>query len=266
MQKYLYSFKLYLLTSFQYRFDTVLGLVMSNISIFITIVFWLLVYRSNGTGVVNGYKIADMVTFFVVSSLFRTFILIGSGFEISGMIKNGELSKVIIKPYSINMFLFWKYLSNAFYEFSKQFLFMLLVIPFFARYLTWDLTVHSAILLVICLAIGTVISHLIWMLLGMMAFWLEQAQAVMWSFAVILNFLSGMFIPLDFFPRWSVKALEMMPFAAFSYIPAKLYMNQLPFIKGANLLLVYLIWVFVLMILNMIVWRAGIKKYSAIGG
>jgi ABC-2 type transport system permease protein len=266
MQKYLYSFKMYLLTSFQYRFDTALGLIMSNISMFITIAFWILIYRSNGTGVINGYTIADMITFFVISSLFRTFILSSSGFEISSMIKSGDLSKVIIKPYSISIFLYWKYLSMAALEFLKQFSFLLLIASFFAQYLTWDLSVHSVIILVIYLVMATVISHLIWFLLGMMAFWFEQAQAVMWSFAVILNFLSGMFMPLDFFPRWSVKVLELMPFAAFSYIPAKIYMNQLPVAEGAYLLIVYIMWVFVLIALNLMVWRAGTEKYSAVGG
>jgi len=266
MRKYLYSFKMYLLTSFQYRFDTVLGLIMSNISMFVTIIFWILIYSSNRIGVINGYTIADMITFFAESSLFRVFILNGGGFEISRMIKNGDLSKVIIKPYSINVFLYWKYLSNALFEFLKQFSFLLIIAPFFTRYLTWGLSVNSIILLLIYLVTVTVISHLIWLLMGMMAFWLEQAQAVMWSFAVILNFLSGMFMPLDFFPRWSVKVLELMPFAAFTYIPAKLYMNQLTVTEGANLLIVYIIWILILVVLNLIVWRAGTKKYSAIGG
>ena len=266
MRKYLYSFKLYLLASLQYRFDTVLELIMSNISMLITIFFWIIIYRSNGTGEINGYSIADMITFFVMSSLFRTFILSSGGFEISDMIKSGELSKALIKPHSISMFLYWKHLSNALFEFLKQFSFLLLMVPFFARYLTWDLSVSSAVLVIIYLVTATVISHLLWLLLGMMAFWLEQAQAVMWSFAVILNFLSGMFIPLDFFPRWSVRVLELMPFAAFSYIPAKLYMNQLSVAEGAYLLMVHILWIFVLMALNQMVWRAGTKKYSAVGG
>jgi ABC-2 type transport system permease protein len=225
-----------------------------------------LVYRSNGTGVINGYTIADMVTLFAASSLFRTLILNGGGFEISGMIKSGDLSKVIIKPYSINMFLYWKHLSAALFEFFKQFSFLLLIVPFFARYMTWDLSVHAALLLLVYLATTTVISHLILLLLGMTAFWLEQAQAVLWSFAVLINFLSGMFIPLDFFPRWIVRVLELIPFAAFSYMPAKLYMNQLSVEEGARLLGVYALWVLALMALNTFVWKAGTKKYSAIGG
>ena len=266
MQKYLYSFRMYLLTAFQYRFDTVIGLIMSNISMLITIVFWLLIYRSNGTNSINSYSFSNMVTYFIVSILFQTFILRGSGFEAAGMIKTGDLSRAIIKPYSVNMHLYWKYLSNALFDFVKQFLLLILVIPFFARHLTWELSLGSSVLIVIYLAAATVISHLIWMLSGMIAFWIEEAQAVMWSIAVIINFLSGMFMPLDFFPHWSIKALELMPFAAFSYIPSKLYMNQLSFTEGTHLLIVYTLWIFLLSLLNLIVWKAGIKKYSAIGG
>ena len=266
MRKYLYSFRLYLLTLFQYRFDTVLGLIMSNVSIFITIIFWILIYKSNDTAVINGYKITDMITFFVVSSLFRKFILINGGFEISEMIKSGNLSRIIIKPYSINLFLYFKCLSNSVFEFFKQSLFLLIIIPFFVSYLTWNLSVQSVILLIIYLIVTTIISHLVWLLLGMMAFWLEQAQAVMWSFAVIINFLSGMFMPLDFFPGWSIKLLELMPFAAFSYIPAKIYMNLLPVAEAVRLLVVYILWILLLMSLIMITWRTGMKKYSAVGG
>lgn len=265
MRKYLYSLKLYLLSFLQYRFDAILGLVMSNMGMLVTILFWILIYRSNGTDVINMYTVSDMITFFVVSSLFRKFIINGSGFEISGMIKSGELSKALIKPQSISVFLYCKYLSNAVFEFMKQFLFLLLIVPFFIRWFTWDLKACSVILLLLYLLVSTVISHLIWLLFGMMAFWIEQAEAVMWSFAVVLNFLSGMFIPLDFFPKWSVKILELLPFAVFSHIPAKLYMNKLPLNEGLYLLMVYIAWVFALAVLNLAVWKAGIKRYSAVG-
>jgi len=79
---------------------------MSDMGMLVTILFWILIYRSNGTDVINMYTVSDMITFFVVSSLFRKFIINGSGFEISGMIKSGELSKALIKPQSISVFLY----------------------------------------------------------------------------------------------------------------------------------------------------------------
>ena len=263
MRKYLYSFKMYLLTSFQYRFDTLLGLVMSNISIFITIAFWVLVYRSNGTGVINGYTIADMVTFFAASSLFRTLILNGGGFEISGMIKSGDLSKVIIKPYSINMFLYWKYLSPP--------CSILQTVLIFAVDRAFSL--HSTDMGFIgarspssvnVLATTTVISHLIWLLLGMTAFWRTGAS----RYVVLCRynkFPVGDVYTTGLFSRWIVRVLELIPFAAFSYMPAKPYESA--FCRRVLACWVFMpLWVLALMALNTFVWKAGTKKYSAIGG
>lgn len=266
MRKYLYSFKLYFLTSFQYRFDMVINLLMSNVQLLVTLVFWIIIFQSNHEGMINGYSMTDMITFFVASSLFRVFVLNRGGYEIVRLIKSGDLSKVLIKPYGLNLFLYCKNLSGSLFEFFRQFAFLLLVIPFFAGYFTWKISIYSFLVLLLFLAVSSVISHLLWNLLGMMAFWLEEATAVMWSFSVILNLLSGMFIPLDFFPDWSVSMLELMPFAAFTYIPAKIYMNQLPAEKVTILLIVYGFWILALTAVNSAVWKTGVRKYSAIGG
>lgn len=265
MQKYLYSFKLYFLNSFQYRFNTVINLIMSNISLLVTAIFWLIIYRSNTQGTINGYSLSDMLTYYVASSLFRSFILNSGGFEMCYMIKNGGLSNVLIKPYNINTFLYFKNLSNSLIGFVQQFSFLIITLPLFAKYLTWNITLKNFVILIVFLIISSIISFLICTIFGMMAFWLTDATAIMWSFAVILNFLSGMLIPLDFFPSWSVKFLELMPFASFTFIPAKIYMNQLSAQKILFLLMVYIGWIFTLIGIKSMIWRHGVKKYSAIG-
>jgi len=99
-----------------------------------------------------------------------------------------------------------------------------------------------------------------------MAFWLEEANAIMWSFMVIFNILTGFFIPLDFFPGWSIRILEMLPFASWGYIQTKLYIGFYLPDKQLLLFTVQIIWVFVLLFLNRAVWEKGVKKYSAVGG
>jgi hypothetical protein len=64
---------------------------------------------------------------------------------------------------------------------------------------------------------STVISHLYMVIAGDDGFFAWQAQAVMWSFAVLLNFLSERLYPW-IFSRVGCKVFELMPFAAFSYI------------------------------------------------
>ena len=88
MKKYLYEFKLNFLNSFHYRFNTVINLLFGNISIVITIMFWILIYQSNSLTELNGFVLADMITYFIIGNIFRSFIINGSGFGYSNMIKS----------------------------------------------------------------------------------------------------------------------------------------------------------------------------------
>jgi ABC-2 type transport system permease protein len=147
-----------------------------------------------------------------------------------------------------------------------QTLFVLCLMPFAANYLTWNLSLVNAVSLVLFFAIGTVSSFLVWSLAGYTAFWLEDAESVMWSFAVVCNLLTGMFIPLAFFPKWSIPIVEMLPFSSWSYIPTKIYIGLYEPDAQAFLLFVHLSWIAVLLILNKAVWRSGIKKFTSVGG
>jgi ABC-2 type transport system permease protein len=102
--------------------------------------------------------------------------------------------------------------------------------------------------------------------MGYMAFWLEEATAVMWSLVVLFNILTGFFLPLDFFPQWSVAILEMLPFASWGYIQTKLYIGFYTLDKQVILFAVQVAWVFALLLFNKMVWEKGVRKYSAVGG
>lgn len=99
-----------------------------------------------------------------------------------------------------------------------------------------------------------------------MAFWIEEANAVMWSFAVMLDMATGLIIPLDFFPEWSIKVLEILPFSSWSYIPAKIYLNFYSIEKELFLLGIHITWIFILICVNSLLWKKGLAKYSSVGG
>jgi ABC-2 type transport system permease protein len=183
-----------------------------------------------------------------------------------GMIRSGSLGQVLLKPYNINIYMYFKHLSNSLTSMMPQVLFVLAAMPFIAKYLTWNLSVINVIFLVLFLLISTVTSLLLFSIIGYMAFWLENAEAVMWSLGVLLNLLSGMVIPLDFFPEWSVPLLERTPFASWGYLPTKIYLGLFDVSQMIDLLIVHSLWVVLLLTLNKIIFKIGIKKYSSVGG
>ena len=138
--------------------------------------------------------------------------------------------------------------------------------PFAARFLTWNLSVTNLLFLVAFLLISTITSQLLKSILGYMAFWLENAEAVMWSLGVLLNLLSGMVIPLAFFPEWSVPILERTPFASWGYLPTAIYLGLFDVNKMIELLVIHSLWVVILLALNKVIFKIGIKRYSSVGG
>lgn len=212
---------------------------------------------------INGYTLSSMITYYFIGGLFRRFIF---GSEYMGMIKSGSFGQVLLKPYNIDVLTYFKNLSGTLTDMLPQTLFVLAAMPFVAKYLTWNLSITNVIFLILFLIISTITSQLLKSIIGYMAFWLENAEAVMWSLAVLLNLMSGMVIPLDFFPEWSIPILERTPFASWGYLPTKIYLGLFDLNQMIELLVIHSLWVVILLVLNKVIFKIGIKRYSSVGG
>ena len=266
MRKYIFGFKLYFLNVLQYRFNTFIQLVVSTLSLLITILFWFLIYERDTTRVLNGFTLSDMITYFVITRVFHAMILRDSGFIFSGMIKNGTLGPMLLKPQKISVLVYCQNLASSINVLIPQIALLLILIPFMHQFMVWDLRLVNTIYIFLFLIVGSISSHLLWSIFGYMAFWIEEANAVMWSFAVMLDMATGLIIPLDFFPEWSIKVLEILPFSSWSYIPAKIYLNFYSIEKELFLLGIHITWIFILICVNSLLWKKGLAKYSSVGG
>jgi len=268
MTKYLYGFKLYFLDAFNFRFNSVVQTIFSNLRLLVIIFFWVLIYSSDTEKVLNGFTLYGIITYLVVMDVFGSLIygLRNSGFNYSNMIKSGTLGPALLKPQSLNMHVYFRNLADGVTSTIPQLLLVICVMPFIARFFVWDLSLTSIMFILLFLAVGTVSTHLLCSMLGYMAFWFEEANAVMWSFVVLFNILTGFFLPLDFFPKWSIGVLEMLPFASWGYIQTKLHIGLYSTEKLLLLFAVQVLWVLALLLFNKIVWKKGIAKYSAVGG
>ena len=268
MAKYLYGFKLYLLNTANYRFNAVVQTLFSNLRLLIIIFFWALIYGGDMQKSLNGFSLPGIITYLIIMDVFSSLIygLRNTGFDYLSMIKDGSLGPAILKPQSLNMHLYFRNLSDGITSTVPQALLVICIMPFFSQYFVWDMNIIGIASIILFLIVGTISTHLLCSLMGYMAFWLEEANAIMWSFVVLLNMLTGFFLPLDFFPRWSIPILEMLPTASWGYIQTKIFVGLYPTDKLVVLFAVQMLWIGALLLLNSIIWKKGIKKYSSVGG
>lgn len=110
------------------------------------------------------------------------------------------------------------------------------------------------------------INFFIMALIGSVAFFLESSTAIFDLWMAAFMILSGYLIPLDLFPP-SVRALtHALPFRYTLGVPVEIITGTL---RGAELHNAMVIqWAYVLGISAsaLLVWRAGVKRFSAYGG
>ena len=98
---------------------------------------------------------------------------------------------------------------------------------------------------------------------GLFAFWVERVSAAHELVYLLILFLSGMVAPLEVWPAAARDAVLWTPFPWLVWFPAKLLMGEpAPVLRGFVTLG---LWIAVLIVINRVVWRRGLKHYSGMG-
>jgi ABC-2 type transport system permease protein len=81
-------------------------------------------------------------------------------------------------------------------------------------------------------------------------------------------FLSGHMVPLDLLPDGLRRLLECLPFQYMAYFPAKVLLgtSDMTTAKLVTGLGIQSAWVALFLLLSRILYRRGLRRYSAFGG
>ena len=85
-------------------------------------------------------------------------------------------------------------------------------------------------------------------------------------FMVVSDILSGVTIPIPFFPSYLQKITNILPFRYVSDFPFRLYVGNISMNEGFNGLIVQLIWIIILVIIGNILMKKALKKAVIQGG
>ena len=98
MKKYLYALGLGIKETMAYRADFWLGIGSAVFPIFIQIFMWQALYGGSGGGALFGRSYMQMLAYSVSASILWRLLKTGFEYEINEDIKNGGLSKYVIRP------------------------------------------------------------------------------------------------------------------------------------------------------------------------
>lgn len=101
---------------------------------------------------------------------------------------------------------------------------------------------------------------------GMVGFWFLEVTSLLYIVMTLNFFISGQMLPLDLLPQpWS-RLLQLLPFQYLAYFPAVVFLGKVKGVELGLFLLGELLWAIAFMVLARVLFRMGLRRYSAFGG
>ncbi len=248
----------------EYRLNWMLSTLCTVAPLVAIVIFWRAVFRE--TGELHGYTLAALVTYYVLVAYLNDF-MVSFWYEMAANIRDGTLSGFLIRPISY----LWYYFALTFAVNSLYSLFSLGIFGVFVLVAAPDLfllpaTWADAALFLAAVGGALVLAYLLMFIRTAAAFWIEDVTGLGKLEDVLTAFVVGSLVPLDFLPTWLSGLIAWLPWPYLMWFPAELYLGRLEpagVIRGFT---VMALWAALLGLALLVLWRRGLRRYTASGG
>lgn len=249
-----------------YRLRYYTGIVTYLLFVSVHYFIWNAVYHGRPPGsTIHGFTLEQMVTYVSVAWIARSLYFSSVDEEINEIVRTGQISIYLLRPVQFHFML----LSQAFGETLFRLIFFTLPI---GAVILWSFPVAppASPLALVWFLLSNVTSFFVMaeigFLVGLLAFGMKSIQGVMRAKYYLIQLLSGLLLPLAFFPAPVARVLEMLPLKMITYVPLQLYLGK---ITGPAVLLTFveqIAWAALLFALGQWGWHRAVRKLTIQGG
>jgi ABC-2 type transport system permease protein len=250
-----------------YRADFFLSTTLRFLPMLTTILLWQAVYAGAGEDELAGYSFREMVAYLLLVHISRMFSSMpGLAYGIARDIRDGNLKKYLLQPIDMLAYLLSYRMAH------KTAYIVTSAIPYAALFFIcrhffdgWpDLPTFAAY--VVSLLLAFLIGFFFEAAIGMIGFWFLEVTSFLYVIATLNYFVSGHMFPLDLLPGFWAELLKALPFQYLAYFPAAVFLGKVQGPALVHGLLVELGWAVTFIVLARLLFRFGLRRYSAYGG
>jgi len=259
---YVQQFKTTLAMMFQYRASLVIWTIGQVLEPLVYLIVWSVVADSSG-GSVGSYSSADFAAYFIVLMLVNQVTYTWIMYEFEYRVRKGNLSVLLLKPiHPIHSDIADNITSKII---TLPIIVVIAIIFLFVFHASIAPAPWAILLFIPVLLIAFLVRFVLEWILALAAFWTTRVGAINQSYFVTLLFLSGQIAPLELLPQ-PVQVLSfLLPFRWLINFPVELLLGRLSFTDTLIGLGAQLGWLIVGIMLLRIIWKAGVKGYTAVG-
>jgi ABC-2 type transport system permease protein len=265
LTKYGAVFSLGLQNTFVYRWNFLLRSLFALIPLFGTVFVWRSIYGGT-SGTIAGYDFGEMILYFLIVLLVENLITPAEDeWQIAAEIREGQLSSLLLKPFDFLAYRSCLFVGSRLLYTAVTFLPVLGVFWWYRGFLHAPAHFSTWLVFFPSLIMAGAIQFLIAFSMAMLAFWILEISTVVFILYSFEYFLSGKLFPLDTIPGTAGTLLRLLPFPYELYFPVAVLMEKITghaLIRG---LCIQATWVLLCFLLARGLWRAGIRRYEAVG-
>jgi ABC-2 type transport system permease protein len=228
------------------------------------LIYMLVWSAAAGQNTLGGLTSREFIAYYLILILVNQLTYSQTNWTVGDVIRMGSINHWLLRP----MLPLYNPLAS---EVAGKVVTMLFVLPISAvlaiilrpeLHTSWD----KVGLALLALAFAWLLRFFWGYWLSLLAFWTTRADALLALQDSLVFLLAGIVAPVWMLPTGLKIAAGVLPFRFMVGFPVEVLMGQ---VSGQDLLLGFgyqALWVAAAMMISAMVWRLGLRRYSAIGG
>ncbi len=249
--------------NWQYRANFLLSIFYSFVTPTISLSVWVSVARANGS--VGGFDQNDFIVYYLLVLLVSVFTNEFVVYMFAWKVQGGQLSSELLLP--VHPMLTIILVEKIAHKLMNT----LIMLPLFAILLAIfqpqiHVTAGGAALGALAIVLGFCVNFLFGAIIASLAFWTTRVYWIAQLFGFALwRMLSGELVPLPLLPGPIRAIAQVLPYQLGLYFPVQVLTSKATPTELATGFALQVFWIAALFVIFLLQWRAGVRRYSAVG-
>ncbi|MGP9536828.1 ABC transporter permease [Brachybacterium sp. AOP43-C2-M15] len=247
---------------FVFRAATWSGIIGTTLQVVLVLLVWTAVYgaRTEVAGVAQHDAITYAVLGAVIATVFQPFVYD----TLYGRLRTGAIAFDVMRPLSAVPMTLAQQVGAAAAQLPAAA--VAVTVGLLLGALGAPGSVLSALAFTLSIVLGFAIAQILNFMIGLVGFWTLEVSGAFHIYRMFVQFSSGALIPLWFMPEWLSGGLSLLPFSSQVFVPLTIYVDASPGAHTLAAIGLQLVWILVLTVLAVLLWRRAIRRLVIFGG
>ena len=266
-RKYYKIFRASLVERMTYRGDFFFGTILRFLPLITTILLWRAIYDGAGESRLAGFSYREMIAYLLLTNISRMFSSMpGLAGGIARDIREGTLKRYMLQPVDMIGYLLCYRVAHKVAYIVTSFIPYALLFYVCRDYFDGFPDGLTLAAYALSLVLGFLVGFFFEASVGTVGFWFLEVTSLLYIVMTLNFFISGHMLPLDLLPAPWGTILKALPFQYMAYFPAVVFLGKVKGMALVYYLLAELFWVLFFLVTARLLYRLGLRRYSAYGG